>query len=569
MGAAYAVEHNESLEHMIQKYEIPYILDAMSPIRQGIRTLGFGRPSSEDTVAPDSEENANDQLHVDPYAIEEEHKDLHDEALEELADDLRHDLGGLDETDTPIDVSVVPEEEPEVDALVDDSLAQIEQKEVAKQEDYVEEEIEPLPTPLLETSNDDATPLPIVEEAESQTSVPDVQVEVPSAPSSKSQLLEVRQNALEEVLDGMAKQTAALRDETERSLVHDLDGLDEKALRYRVAQLSTEFFERIKWEGLRQQQALQQAEAVLAQKYSDLLSQQEHALQLDSERKLFELEKTLRQESNNEVQSFQVAQETRVHNALTKQEEELGTQFATNLEMEKSALAKSMDEQHTLEVAMMKETHVKQMLETQKEVKAINADISALHKVVDSEFGKTTVSASTHALAAAVLMAEDVLVQSAPAGKAIAALQKLATAEPLVAAVVQTLPVGAARKGVPVLDDIKLRFVVVREEARKAALAPEGTNPILSQMIGNFLSFVSIKPTGNVEGDSVEAALSRIDYYLERNKLDMALQETKSIRGYPRTLMSDWERMVHDRLVVDQAIRSLKTVSALRHLELS
>jgi mitofilin len=83
------------------------------------------------------------------------------------------------------------------------------------------------------------------------------------------------------------------------------------------------------------------------------------------------------------------------------------------------------------------------------------------------------------------------------------------------------------------------------------------------------LSFVSIKPTGNVQGDSVEAALSRIDYHLERNELNEALKETQSIRGYPRTLMSDWERMAHDRLVVDQAIRSLKAVSALRHLEIS
>mmetsp|Transcript_26952 Transcript_26952/g.45508 ORF Transcript_26952/g.45508 Transcript_26952/m.45508 type:complete len:491 (+) Transcript_26952:926-2398(+) len=396
-----------------------------------------------------------------------------------------------------------------------------------------------------------------------------VQVDESSLPSAKSKLLEARQNALEEVLDGMAKQTASLRDETEKSLVHDLDGLDEKALRYRVAQLTTEFFERIKWEGLRQQQALQQAEALLAQKYGDLLSQQKNSLQLEGERKLFELEKKLRQESSSEVESLHIAQESRVHNALTKQEQELTAQFETNLQNEKDLIAKTLDEQHTLEVAMMKETHVKQMLETQQAVKATSSEISALTKIVESELGKVAVSASTHSLAAAVLMAEDALVKAAPAGKAIAALKKLSASEPLVAAVVNTLPSSASKKGVPVLDDIKVRFIVVREEARKAALAPEGTNPILAQMIGNVLSFVSIKPSGNVQGDSVEAALSRIDYNLERNRLDEALKEVQSIRGYPRTLMSDWERMVHDRLVVDQAIRSLKTVSALRHLELS
>ena len=573
VGASYVVEQNESVEQMIQKYEVPFLLDGMDPIRKGLRSIGAGRAQES---APVPESSTEQQPDVDPYAIDEDSgKDLHDEALEELAEDLLAEIGSVEEQQKQVNKyehSIAPEQVQEAKDLLQ-NLKHALHREAARTVQKPVSEPEPVPdaqaAPVEESKKVVTTKEKGAEVTRSESATVAVQVDESSVPSSKAKLLEARQNALEEVLGGMAKQTSALRDETERCLVHDLDGLDEKALRYRVAQLTTEFFERIKWEGLRQQQSLQQAEAVLAQKYGDLLSQQENELKLESERKLFELEKNLRHESSAEVEKLHIAQESRVHNALTQQEHELTSKFESDLNKETALLAKNLDEQHTLEVAMMKENHVKQMLETQQAIKATNSEISALTKVVDSEFGKVTVSASTHALAAAVLLAEDALVRSAPAGKAIDALKKLAAPEPLVAAVVNTLPSYAAKKGVPVLDDIKIRFIVVREEARKAALAPEGTNPILSQMIGNFLSFVSIKPTGNVQGDSVEAALSRIDYHLERNELNEALKETQSIRGYPRTLMSDWERMAHDRLVVDQAIRSLKAVSALRHLEIS
>lgn len=565
--ATYVVEKYESAENVLKKYEIPYILEGMAPVRKGFRFIGIGRSSKESVQVPESGTKDDEGQSVDPYAIDEDHsKDLLDEALEDLAEDLLAEVGPLEEEEK--------QDQHGHEEVVAKEYKQDHEHEQSGESEVVEKKVIDQNDDHSSVNNEgkaDASEvcdnLHVIKEETKHASP--VQVAEPVVPTSRARLLEARQNALEEVLDGMAKQTSALRDETERCLVHDLDGLDEKALRYRVAQLTTEFFERIKWEGLRQQQALQQAEAVLAHKYGDLLSQQENELKLENERKLFELEKSLLQESSSEVQKLQIAQETRVHNALIQQEKDLTAKFNSDLEKEVNEVTKTIEEGHLLQVVMMRESHVKKLLETQQALMATNAEISALTKMVDTEFSKVAVSASTHALAAAVLMAEEVLVKSAPAGNAIAALKKFAASEPLLEAVVDTLPPSAAKKGVPVLDDIRVRFLVVREETRKAALAPEGTNPILAQMIGNVLSFVSVKPTGNVQGDSVEAALSRIDYHLERNDLDAALKETRSIGGYPRTLMSDWERMVHDRLIVDQAIRSLKTVSALRHLELS
>lgn len=101
---------------------------------------------------------------------------------------------------------------------------------------------------------------------QSVTTDSSVQTQPPQM-SSTDHFLNVRVSTLDNVLSEVAKQTGELKNETERALFRDLEGLDEKALRYRIIQLSAEFFDRIKWEGLRQQQALREAEAIFAQKY--------------------------------------------------------------------------------------------------------------------------------------------------------------------------------------------------------------------------------------------------------------------------------------------------------------
>ena len=574
VGAAYTVEQSEDLEQTIQSYDIPFILDGMAPIREGVRSIGFGRPTQDVEKSQGSDDSAEEMQQTGVDEEELPKKDLHDDALEELAEDL------IAEAEPHNEFVVIPEQVPKVIELLRKcrELVELEERRSAPSVLKVEKSVEVVQPKPKETASVQKEEPKVGTHEQVDESPPTPQKEViahieakeeaPSVPSSKSRLLEARQDALEEILKEMAKETTALRDETERNLAHNLEGMDEAALRYRIAQLTTEFFERIKWEGIRQQQALHLAEEALAKKYSDLLTQQENELKLAADKKQFELEKSLREEANDKVQNLQIAQETRVHEALSKQEQDLREQFKKDIEEEKAAMMQSVTDEHNLEVAMLKEHHVKQMLETQKDIKAANENISALFRVVNSEFGKTTVSTKAHALSAAIYLAEDALVKSSPVEKEIAALGKFSGEEPLIDAVVKSLPPSVSTNGAPVLDDIKLRFKVVRDEARKASLAPDVPFPLFSQSIGNLLSILPM-PSGNVQGDNVDAALARIDYHLERNNLELALKETRNISGYPRTLMADWEQMAQDRLVVDQAIRTLKTISALRHLDLS
>lgn len=100
----------------------------------------------------------------------------------------------------------------------------------------------------------------------------------------------------------------------------------------------------------------------------------------------------------------------------------------------------------------------------------------------------------------------------------------------MIGAVISSLPKSACTSGVPTLGVIKSRFHVVKEEARKAGLAPERAPPLLGQMIGNFLAMVSMQPTTPISGEGIEAVLSRASASVDCGDLSQALEEIDEIQ---------------------------------------
>lgn len=117
------------------------------------------------------------------------------------------------------------------------------------------------------------------------------------------------------------------------------------------------------------------------------------------------------------------------------------------------------------------------------------------------------------------------------------------------------------------MADIRHRFHVVKDEVRKAGLAPENAPPLVGQMIGNILASISIEPSKPIEGEGIEAILSRTNGYVDEGRLDLALQEVESIKGYPRILMADWEEMLKNRLIAEQVVEGLRAITALKHVQ--
>lgn len=92
-------------------------------------------------------------------------------------------------------------------------------------------------------------------------------------------------------MEDLNEQTNTFKRELEQSLLKDIENLDENALRIKIAQLSSEFFERTKWEGIRLHQSLRQLEADITRRYLDLLKEQRQELENEVKKALFAQEK--------------------------------------------------------------------------------------------------------------------------------------------------------------------------------------------------------------------------------------------------------------------------------------
>lgn len=71
-------------------------------------------------------------------------------------------------------------------------------------------------------------------------------------------------------------------------------------------------------------------------------------------------------------------------------------------------------------------------------------------------------------------------------------------------------------------------------------------------------SLVSIRRTGNLEGDSTEAVLARAEQKLQSNELAAALAELAVLTEAPAKAMQSWLDGARRRQALDQAIDALQ-----------
>ncbi|KAI0216356.1 MICOS complex subunit mic60, partial [Massospora cicadina] len=137
-------------------------------------------------------------------------------------------------------------------------------------------------------------------------------------------------------------------------------------------------------------------------------------------------------------------------------------------------------------------------------------------------------------------------------------LRHIGEAFPVAQAVVGSLDPEVARRGLPTLNDLVARFEDVREEVRRAALVKEGAG-IAGHMTSYVLSGLMFTKSGYVEGDDVEAVLSRTQFHLTRGELESAARELNQLDGWPKKIAMDWLHAVVSKLEFDQALKVLET----------
>ncbi|KAJ2731793.1 hypothetical protein IW152_004283 [Coemansia sp. BCRC 34962] len=155
-----------------------------------------------------------------------------------------------------------------------------------------------------------------------------------------------------------------------------------------------------------------------------------------------------------------------------------------------------------------------------------------------------------------------------PFASELSALAGAATTDfPATRAAIAAIPLATAEHGILSQVELEDRFETVRKEIRSVSLVPENGN-LGSQVLSATLSKVMFEKEGLVEGEDVEAVLSRTGFYLRQHNLDQAARELNQLGGWPKKLAEDWISAARRRLEVEQAISVAESEEMLAKLSI-
>jgi hypothetical protein len=131
------------------------------------------------------------------------------------------------------------------------------------------------------------------------------------------------------------------------------------------------------------------------------------------------------------------------------------------------------------------------------------------------------------------------------------AIVSLVPEDPAVAALSEIAP-----KGVRSFASLKLEF----EGLVGSLITAErqaGRTTLWERLVGNALSIVTVRRVGDVEGDSVEAIVARIEDKLGQEDLGGALEEARLLSGPAADVAALWTQAVEERQATDALVRDL------------
>jgi hypothetical protein len=373
---------------------------------------------------------------------------------------------------------------------------------------------------------------------------------------------DLRFDSLTRAAEEALAQGEALRKHLEVTLLKDLSSLSTEALQHRVVQLVGELQERTKWEALRLHEAVRKAEVEVSGKYVELIARlrEESMEEVGRQARALDAEKILA------VQ--QVVDEKEKECKLLLEQEMasfiVGATKAFEEERAKDRAEVEGKAKRDLENAMYeKETaHQSLVAGRMEELDKLKAQVEALDEVFKADTDYEHLSWNVHKVSAALLAFELALQTSLPLKKELSALKNVTKGDPVLDAVLSSLP-PAVDDGVPTLSELQVRFPVVQAAAREAAFVPASSPGMLGHMFGSVLAAITIKPRGLVEGGGADEVLSRAAYHVERGNLAGAVGELENMEGLVGRAVKSWLGDAKGRLVMEQAVRAMNARSAL------
>lgn len=323
---------------------------------------------------------------------------------------------------------------------------------------------------------------------------------------------------------------AAISD-TLTKLSHSIDSLKQQQKEELDKKLA-EQSEKIKNEGKsREEKALQQMEA-MQQEYSKIFqSEQQRIIDLYNQRLLTEIEATKK------------AVIAHANNRLVAVSAERERQFAEQV-------AKKVDEEREGRLAKI------------KELTASVKELQELSLTTDEIIRASQNVAEYHA---AVSQLHNVLGNSEPIALR-PYIQRVLFAsgdDALVKAAIESIPESVYDEGVLSPAQLAARFRMIEPEIRKASLLPPDAG--IAGHFGSWLfSTLLWKKQGNPVGEDVESVIARTETALTEGRVEDAVAEVNSLRGWPKKLAKDWLGEGRKRCEVEFLIKALGEEGKLR-----
>jgi MICOS complex subunit MIC60 len=254
---------------------------------------------------------------------------------------------------------------------------------------------------------------------------------------------------------------------------------------------------------------------------------------------------------------------------LKFQKEEMETESDKKFEELKSEyeiiiqnILNQMNERISNEIAKQKEIFDKKYFEKNMKRIQIFGDLTSrvygMETILDNNIKYLNNSLQVQKLMCSVLSLEEISKTNAPFKPELELISKYSGNDEFIHVLISSIPDKYSSTGVKTIQDLEIQFDKLKSEALSLSYAPESTG-LLGFIFSKIIGKIVIAEHGNVSGTSVDAKLSRAEFYLKHKNLAKAVEEVDSIGGLSGEFLESWLSAAKQRLVLQQTVSALNS----------
>ncbi|CAM6087209.1 unnamed protein product [Calypogeia fissa] len=266
-----------------------------------------------------------------------------------------------------------------------------------------------------------------------------------------------------------------------------------------------------------------------------------------------QLEKELKREKEEAAAALKV-QEQRAEDRLQyqlKQQEEEATKEKERVQLLEKALAEAS-------LTREKAGHL-------DDLHSVQLQVDALRTAFYARSEEARISHTAHKLAMGAFALEDAIERGEAALKE-AVLLVASTGgpggDPLVGAVISSLPSEALTAGTGTRAQLHQKFTKLKGSLRELALMPSGGGGVFAHLFARITANLKIRETGSddVAKGGIETVIGRVERLLaEENLLEAATVLETGVKGTAaEDLGVEWAKQARNRAVIEQGLQALK-----------